>query len=242
MNKKLVYGLIGLALVVVAVLLVVRLRGSTVDIPPISVPSPSAEGGSSGNQGANFLNVDTDTVQELVKSLSRADSYNLGYEQISYYTGGESSAAINIFKSGDKLLINRTQKNINKNILIADGEISIWYGESKPVFSALLDDYNYSAADGYASLITYEELLKADPRDILDAGYEVVQDMGCIYVEYRSSGEYSDRSYTNRLYISVDTGLLTAAEVLEDNVKVYSLQLHISNMTTPSEAVFELPS
>lgn len=243
MNKKIVYGFIGIILLVVVVIVIVRVWGSSVDTPSIDVPSPSS-GTQPGllDDDGNLLNVDTDTVQELVKSLSRASAYNIGYELTTFYAGGEAKAAINVWQNGGRFLISRTGNNRNKNILISDGQIHIWYAGSGPVFTADLEDYDFSTLDKYAGLITYEELLDIPAEDIIDAGYTDRQGTGCIYAEYESSNNYVNQNYTNRLYISAESGLLIEAEVLEGGEQIYNLKAHIINMSAPDDGIFQPPS
>lgn len=64
---------------------------------------------------------------------------------------------------------------------------------------------------------TYEEILALPPETITQADYRTVSDVRCIYVETAED----EWGYTQRYWVSVDTGLLVVAERLYDGEPVY---------------------
>lgn len=240
MNKKLIYGIIGLALATLLIFVLIKAFSSSVETPSISLPAPSEQANGDPSD-SDILNVDTETIQALLKSLDRPESFNLGYEQIVYHADGEATTAVSFIKSGDMFRISSRLGSRDKHTLFADGMINIWYGDSGPVFTEEFANFDFSTAEKYAGLLSYDELLSVPIEDITDAGYELINNNGCIYAEYRTKGEYVDRDYLTRLYIDLDTAALTQAEILENGEKIYSLFLHINDSNPPSEEYFILP-
>ena len=70
------------------------------------------------------------------------------------------------------------------------------------------------------------------------AGYEEREGTPCVYIEYR--GGALD-GYRQRYWVSVDTGLLTAAEILSGDDLVYRMSAQILQTPCPSGAGFTLP-
>ncbi len=66
--------------------------------------------------------------------------------------------------------------------------------------------------DAEQAIPTYEDVLALPPEHIAQADYRMVSDVRCIYVETAED----DWGYTQRYWVSVDTGLLVVAERLQD--------------------------
>jgi hypothetical protein len=237
MNKKNYFLIVTLAVIaLISVIVILQFHGST-ETPPIAIPSPSSstQENSSGNSG-DQLKVSADSVQELLESISRPDTYSRKYAVTLFFDGGEARADISAYRKNDMFRIIHADGIRVKNTLIANGTVSYWYDGSAAVFTAELEAADTNALDSYARLVFYDELLDMPKEDILDAAYEVVGGESCIYVEYRHSD-----LYTYRLYVSEEKGLLIAAEVLENGKTIYTLESEFSEITTPSDDMFILP-
>lgn len=81
-------------------------------------------------------------------------------------------------------------------------------------------------------------MLSLDQTQITAAGYEEREGTPCVYIEYR--GGALD-GYRQRYWVSVDTGLLTAAEILSGDDLVYRMSAQILQTPCPSGAGFTLP-
>lgn len=65
----------------------------------------------------------------------------------------------------------------------------------------------------------------------------MVSDVRCIYVETAED----DWGYTQRYWVSVDTGLLVVAERLQDGETVYRMAALAVDQTAQDEKLFTLP-
>ena len=74
-------------------------------------------------------------------------------------------------------------------------------------------------------------------ESIAQADYRVISDVNCIFVE---TGELSGGTVL-RYWVSVDTGLLVAAEKLVDGETVYRMGALSVDLSTPTAADLTLP-
>jgi len=91
------------------------------------------------------------------------------------------------------------------------------------------------SADMEQSIPTYEDVLDLSVEDITLADYRTISEVNCIYVEVQQ-GEY-----LLRYWVSVDTGLLVAAEKLAEDETVYRMGSLIIDQTEPTLEEFTLP-
>ena len=80
-------------------------------------------------------------------------------------------------------------------------------------------------------------MVQLEPEQIADAGYEIYGETPCIYVEV--AGEDGP---TERYWVSVDSGLLVAAERREGDTLVYRMTKPVPLQTPcPADGEFSLP-
>ena len=84
---------------------------------------------------------------------------------------------------------------------------------------------------------TYEDVLELPVEEIAAANYQTLSDMNCIYVETAADAY----GYVLRYWVSVDTGLLVAAEKQLDGETVYRMWETSSELDPIIETEFTLP-
>ena len=97
-----------------------------------------------------------------------------------------------------------------------------------------------SSADLAQRLPTYETVLSLPMDSISAAGYETKGGIPCIYVEVYGSVA----GYQERYWISVDSGLLVAAETITEQADVayrMSALTPIQSLPVSHEGLFSLP-
>lgn len=238
------YILITLAAAALIWLVFTLAPGSSVDTPPVVLPSqailpsPTVSGetgpGSEGNDPDTPISIGPGTVQAAIGALSKADNYSRILNISSFWSGGSGSSQVNVWVQGDNLRCMISSRGAAKNILIKNGELWIWYSDSKELYHGSAGDHD---ADEYQMLVSYEELLDLPKSSIISADYELYQGESCIYASY-VSGELG---YEKRLWISVGTGLLMGCEVYDGSELIYSMVSSEPDISTPDESVFALP-
>ena len=131
--------------------------------------------------------------------------------------------------------VDRTLADGQTRHVITDGTVSyIWYNEESDFHTGASVDIS---ADAEQAIPTYEEILALPPETITQADYRTVSDVRCIYVETAED----EWGYTQRYWVSVDTGLLVVAERLYDGEPVYRMAALTVDQSIPSTYDFTLP-
>mgnify|MGYP001532731964 CR=1 FL=1 len=110
----------------------------------------------------------------------------------------------------------------------------IWYNSESTVYSGPAGDIT---PDDEQAIPTYETILDLPVEDIAAADYRSVSDVNCIYVETVQDPE----GYTQRYWVSVETGLLVASERLLEGETIYRMASLTADLSTPSTDRFILP-
>lgn len=234
MNKKLLSIVaVSLTLVVVAVI-IKTVFFSFPDTLPIDLP-PSATEQSGDN--SNVVAVTPENVQTVLSSINCLEEYSREYTVTSYWAGGSSVADIKLWQNGDRMRISHKQGDGTKNIIISNNTIYIWYSDSDQLFSASVNEHDSNSLDRYARLITYREILDIPAEQVSAAGYEEKLGENCIYAKYEL-----DNSYVNHIFVSVDTGLLVAAEVEQNGNITYQMSSLLTTAIAPDDNIFVPPT
>ena len=235
--KKIVYVLAAAAAAAIAVLIIRFAQSGSVDTPQVILPTQAAVTEAPPEETAesgDALEITPDTVQTAVGLLSRAESYSRTLTVERLWDGGSQTREISVWVRGGSVRISEDAEQGGRNVLIAGGEMWIWYAGEDGVFHAAADE---NAADEYQELDSYETLLGLDRSQILDAGYDEYAGEYCIFAEY-VSGSFG---YTTRVWISVATGLLMRGETWDGDTMIHGVSSSQPDISTPVESVFKLP-
>ena len=235
------YILIVLALMAVGALALLLALGRQMSTPAVVLPTPppadaSAPVAPENAPDAQVIAVTPDTVQTVIATLRRIESYSRTLDVRDFWSGGSRSRTLAVWRRGDslRLQIGGSEDRVLENLLLRDGEVWIWYSDSDAVYhgAALPDDF-----DRWQSLLTYERLLSAPAEDILDAGYTEFSGLSCIFVRWRTG----TLGYVSECYIDPDTGLLVGERCYDGQTLIYSMDSSVPDVTTPDERMFALP-
>ena len=204
---------------------------------PNADPSGEPGGEQSGGQGGLMVGVSTQTVQSLIASLTRYESYSRGVT-VEYYDGGQLVgtvsgqvwAEVGWTRTDLILASGRVEHSI-----VGDGQLWLWYDRETAVYSGPAEGLS---ADLLQRLPTYEDVLALDKGSITAAGYVERDGLPCVFVEAVMPG----LNYVERYWISETGGLLMAAETEKDGALIYAMSSH--EVVSPMEqtaGVFTLP-
>ena len=226
---------IAAATVVVVVIVLLCLPKTTQHA--ISVPSPT--GAESTGDSIRRADVTKDTVQLLRGSLKRTASYSRVCTVKNSWSGGQSETTVSVWKKNDKTRVSIARGGSVKNILVDGKNYALWYNGSTNVFrSTLAVGTETQQLDEYARLMTYEGLFDVSADNILEAAYVDHAGQSCIYVKYRSG----DLNYVNQVFISISSGLLVSAEIDDGDTPVYTMESVSTDLTTPADEYFTVPT
>lgn len=237
-----------IALVLVAALLYSFGLNLFTKTPPLELADPNRSDSQPttssdvGEAAGIPVEVTSETVQSVIASLSRYESYYRSLT-VSYFWGDNERADMNvqIWEDGGWV---RTQTLLNsgatENSIIGNGRAWVWYDDDSETLSEAVyegpDDETLS--DRMQYIPSYEDVLKLDTAQITQAGYLEYAGQPCIYVE----AENQKLGYLYRYWISVVNGLLTATETEKGGAVVYRMESgEVISPMTGQEAVFTLP-
>lgn len=234
------YILIILALAALVGLVFLLAPGAEPDTPAVVLPSATPSGGGTGEipdsfDAENTIAVTPATVQAAVATLARADCYSRTLQVRDFWTGGSRDRTVTVWANGSELRLTVSSSgSAQEHVLLKGQEKWLWYSDGSSVFrgSVLPGD-----ADGYQTLLTYEDMLAVPAADILEADFVDFNGMGCIYVRYRSG----TLGFESECYIDPATGLLMGERCYDGEHLFYSMDSSVPDLTAPDAAVFAVP-
>lgn len=234
-QKLVTWGIVILVVLVVLLMLMSNLRRSTrVVLPDTSTTAEDSELPPDGGE-LTVVEVTPETVQAAIATLHRPEAYSRSVTVEYLWNGGSNSTEMSVFVSGGWTRTDRTLANGQVRHTVTNGESTyIWYNSETEVFSGPAGTIS---PDMEQAIPTYEDVLALQPERIAQADYRMVSDVRCIYVETAED----DWGYTQRYWVSVDTGLLVVAERLQDGETVYRMAALAVDQTAPDEKLFTLP-
>lgn len=185
---------------------------------------------------AVLVEVTPDTVQSVIATLARYRSYSR-LIQIEYLNGGNVLGSISASTAVDNgwTSVALTLPDGVEYTIIGEQRCYRWYeGETDYVVLPAGE----GSDDLAQRLPTYETVLKLDPDTIAAAGYEDRGGISCIYVETADH----ELGYTERYWISVESGLLVSAETEKSGETVYRMTAYeVESPLSEGENRFVLP-
>lgn len=212
------------------------------DTAKIVLPTPEASVEPGAEPGAEsgliLVDVTPETVQSIIgETLSRPERYARQVTIEDFWGDGESgTTTARVWVDGGWT---RTSASLPggtvRNTIVGDGQFWLWYdGDRTPLTGPADED----SADLEGQRIpTYENVLALEQEAIAAAGYEERGGLACIYVETTPN----ELGYTERYWVSVNTGLLVSAERLDGEELVYRMTAYAVEYQFSDDGVFELP-
>lgn len=171
----------------------------------------------------NRVEVTKDTLQAVVSSLSRPDTYSRSMEVEIFWGGGHALYSISVsVTNGITALRILPSVGAEKRIIITPEYLYIWYSGDRTPYVSLFGraDGGFSESDEWQMLVSYEDILRLDKSDILGAGYIEYGGEYCVYGDCRTP----QLGYSRRYYIPVSLGLVSCAEEYDESGSlVYSM-------------------
>ena len=179
------------------------------------------------------VSVTPETVQTAIATLERPEQYRRSICVEQYWDDGSGSWDTSISTNGAWIRMDRTLASGRVRHSITDGSITyIWYDSETRVFTSVADDIT---PDMEQSIPTYEDVLSLDAEQISQADYQVT---GCIFVETAPD----ENGYALRYWVSLDSGLLAAAEKLQNGELIYHMWETALDLAPAFDGEFTLPN
>ena len=203
---------------------------------PDAVQSLDPVAQDSGQSAGVVVEVTPQTVQSLIASLERYESYRRTVA-VEYFSAGQSVGAVTAqvwVDGGWTRTAAALSSGAVENAVVGEGTLWLWYDNSSKIYTGPADE---KSSDLTQRLPTYEDVLGLDKNDITGAGYEERDGQPCVYVE--AAGPLGA---VERWWVSVNSGLLVAAETEKGGQVVYTMRARdVVSPLDQTDGVFVLP-
>ncbi len=183
------------------------------------------------------LTVTNDTVQAVIASLSRQTQYYRELTLHVYYTGGDGEAVTTVrhWEDGNLAKTSLLLPDGQSQTGIREGDIlHSWYQGDRSYYTRSTDA---AGADFAQRIPHYEDVLTLPKSQIRESALVEERTVPCIFVEFF----VEELNLTERYWVSLDTGLLFAAESLQGEQLVYRMEEQHYAKLTEAPTEFFLP-
>lgn len=225
--------------VVLLVLVLLLARGNLRESGEIVLPEMPTDGvgaaDGDGDSGMDVIAVTPDTVQTAIDTLSRPSAYQRQQTVELFWSGGSGKTVSQVAVSGDYTRVDDTLADGTAvHLLVIAGTAALWYDDAANWVSLTAREFS---ADIAQRMPTYEAALDLAVEDIAEAGYQQRDGVYCIYLATREDAA----GYAQRFWVSVDSGLLLAAERTERGELIYRFTAGEPAAELPDTSLFLLP-
>ena len=208
--KWITWGAVALTVLIVAAMLMDTLhRPGQITLPdPDAVEDQTSNDSLTEGDALSVVEVNPETVQAAIATLSRPEAYRRTVTVEQFWEGGSGKYEIAVTVHGPWTRTDRTMPDGRVRHTITGSDMAyIWYNNERSTYAVPVGDVS---ADQEQGIPTYEDILDLPVESITQADYRSISDVNCIYTEAQE-GEY-----LQRYWVSVDSGLLVAAEKLQE--------------------------
>lgn len=229
------WGLVVLIVLTVCLMMGGSLRRSShITLPASDGTQGQAPENNPAEDSVMVVEITPETVQAAIGSLARPEAYSRTVTVEQLWAGGNGTYETTVSVSGAWTRTDRTMSEGQvRHTITSEERTYIWYDEEDILYEAPAGNFS---ADAEQSIPTYEDILDLPTEQIVTADYRTLSGLNCIYVETAEA-----RGYTLRYWVSVDTGLLAAAEKLLNESTVYRMAALSIDQAEPAEEDFTLP-
>lgn len=205
-------------------------------ILPTLTPVPSVTPSQGGTGDHRRVEVTTETVQRVVATLERPESYA---RTITVETVGEDGmtgqTTAQVVVDGGWTQVTATLPDGRVcHTVVGEEKRYVWYDDQRSWQEYPAQE---RSADLSQRLPTYENVLALVGSDIVDAGYANSGDLPCIYVAV----EERELGYVEEYWVSVDTGLLVRSESRKGEDVFYRMSGYTVETPATPGLTFALP-
>ena len=237
-SKKTSYVTIALSLLLFLAFLVAQQtlkRDNSIILPESTTESESGDESHTPHD-FNALSITPQTVQAAISTLSRPAAYEREQTVETFWTSGSSASSFHVaVRSGVTRIDTTMVDGSTCHILMNDSNTAIWYDDDTNWVTLTAGEYT---ADAHQRIPTYETVLTLNVFDIVKAEYCTKDDIRCIFVQTRQNMD----GYTDTYWISVQSGLLYAAERFCNDELIYRFTATEPDSVSPDESQFLLPN
>lgn len=205
-------------------------------ILPTLTPIPDASATPTAGGDYTRVELTTDTVQRVVATLERPESYA---RTITVETVGENGevgqTTAQVVVDGGWTRVTATLPDGRVcHTIVGEEKRCVWYDDQRSWREYPVQE---RSADLSQRLPTYEDVLAVVQSDIVDARYETLGDLPCIFISVKEE----ELGYVEEYWVSVDTGLLVRSESWKGENVFYRMSGYTVETPATPGLTFALP-
>lgn len=231
------WGFVVLTVLIVLVMLTSTLRRPTrITLPgPETIQDQTTLTPDTSEDSLTVVSISPETVQDAIATLTRPDIYRRTVTVEQFWSGGSGSFDTTVSVISPWTRTDRVMPDGRvRHTIIGEDTSYIWYNNESEIYFSTSGDIS---PDNEQSIPTYENILELSASSILTADYRSISNIACIYVETAPD----EAGYSLRYWVSVDNGLLVAAEKLLSEEIIYRMSALNLDPVQPDETAFLLP-
>lgn len=210
---------------------------------PTRITLPSSQSGNEqtmeeseqSKDNLGLVEVTPETVQTAIATLARPENYRRTVAVEQFWNTKSGFYEVTVTAAGPWVRTDRTMPDGRvRHTITGEEDVYIWYNNEKTVYHGQTGEIS---ADNEQTIPTYEEILALPVGEIAAADHQVISGVSCIYVETVKD----DYGYVSRYWVSLETGLLAAAERLQAEEVIYHMAGLSVEQSAPVAADFTLP-
>ena len=203
---------------------------------PTDTPVTPSEPVAPNDLDYSQLVITPDNVVSVIAALRRPTQYYYETESELFYSGGSSKYLRRKWeRAGWQRVDLLSGTTTTAHTIYGAGKVFLWRPNDRNFYMTNAGDFT---ADNSQMMMVYEDILTLKPDEILAANFTVYQGHGCIYVEAKSKAF----PYTQKFWVSTETGLLIAGQAQKGGTKIYSVKALSVNTNALDDSVFKLPN
>lgn len=209
--------------------------------PSVTLPNltpPSSESNDALSSSLSRIDITPKTVQSVITALQSLDSYYRGVTITLFgKEGQEVSRTLSHvwYHDGVHSIKKQLPSGVTRCDITTEDSVYFWYEG----YDSYLTQSSNALSPYVAQYIpSYQTILNLGVESIHVANYQLKEGIPCIYVEATPPPLY----YTERFWVSTETGLLIASETFEGGTLIYRMEAY-EVWETPLEdfSMFVLP-
>ncbi len=189
------------------------------------------------NPDYSQIEITKENVQSVIRAMTRPSEYYYETKSTLFHSGGNKSYPRKKWTNNKLERVDIISENgtTTMTVIYSPSAVYMWRPGQTRYYRTNPGDFT---ADTSQMIMVYEDVLKLESKNILDAKYTIYNSLPCIYVEALNPLT----GYKSRYWISTDTGLLAFGQMLGLNdTVIYTVEATQTVVSPQDSSIFLLP-
>ncbi len=181
------------------------------------------------------VTIDKENVKSIISAMARPEEYFSETQSILSHESGSATYTRRRWVKGSLSRVDLISSSQTMHYVYTSDKLYVWRSGSRTYHTASRGEFE---PDDAQMMMSYEDILNADDKNIVSANLTTYDSTPCIYAELKSP----HTGYTERYWVSATTGLLLHGETLDTSSSViYSITATQTDISEQISDNFKLP-